>query len=99
MVPRYQGTMVPGAGQDLDNCATVNAGLDGCRAPSAPPAALRYSSGMTAPNRMLSLRASLHYLATHEKQHSGEPSARRTCGSGQPSVGGADLPVGQVLVR
>src|ERR1700724_2641133 len=45
------------------------------------------------------MRAPLHYLADYEKQHTGEPSARRSRGRRQPSSGGAHLPVGEVLVR
>src|ERR1700677_465532 len=47
----------------------------------------------------LSMRASVHYRATHEEQYSGEPSPRRSAAGGQSSSGGADLPVGEVLVR
>src|ERR1700733_13762600 len=45
------------------------------------------------------MRAALHYLAVHEEEHAREPSSRRSAGRRQSSAGGADLPVGEVLVR
>src|SRR5580704_512950 len=45
------------------------------------------------------MRAALHYLAEYEEEHTREPSSRRSAGRRQSSAGGADLPVGEVLVR